>query len=110
MPPARVAAPILLKARAASRLSIFSNKSEASSHRLANNRPKTAGINMNMASMGVLAPGSRNGAPHFHRFNVNQGQRQRGGADIDVDERQLEKAAIALEKQCVAAGFGNDEG
>src|SRR3970040_2301267 len=63
MPPARVAAPILLKARAASLLSAFSKMSDARSQRLANNNPKIAGMNMNMASNKLVSPATSKGAP-----------------------------------------------
>ena len=79
MPPARVAAPILLNARAASRFSVFSKISEASSHRLAKSKPKIAGMNINIASSSLLSPGSRKGAVSAMTAAANVSTPRRAG-------------------------------
>src|SRR4029079_3508506 len=48
-------------------------------------------------------------APDLHRFHKDDRQRQRSGADIDIDQRSLQQAAAALKKERIAAGFVDDE-
>src|SRR5262247_520716 len=98
MPPASVPAPILLKARAASCFSVFSKMSAASRH-----SHDHRGEQQN-------SDPRRPGAPDLHRFDEDQSERQGCYTDIDVNERQLEESAAALEKKRIPSCLGDNKG